>query len=145
MEVCRAPLRSRRDDVDPALALERALARGLVGMGGRLPRVPHDLAEALGLLSETYDDRVARRVERFADVPAGAQVWTRDLDGRYRRGLITGPWRYDGDPGAVAADLVHVRAARWDAESLDEHLTPTAVVATFARGGRNFQRIHAAG
>ena len=114
-------------------------------MGGRLPREPRDLGDALGLLSEAYDDRVARRVERFAAVPVGSHVWTRDLDGRYRRGEVTGPWRYDGDPAAVAADLVHVRAARWDAESLDEHLTPAAVVATFARGGRNFQRIHAAG
>ena len=88
---------------------------------------------------------MARRVERFAHVTSGSQVWTRDLDGRYRCGRISGPWRYDDDPAAVAADLVHVRLTRWDDESLDEHRAPVAVVATFARGGRNFQRIHAAG
>ena len=145
MEVYRAPLRSRLDDVDPQLALDRALALGLVGMGGRLSRAPHDLADALALLSAEHDERVARRVERFAAVTDGAQVWTRDRDGRYRRGHLAGPWRYDPDPAALAADLVHVRDADWDEDSLDEHLTPRAVVATFARGGRNFQRIHAAG
>lgn len=145
MEIYRAPLRSRRDDVDPDLALNRALALGLVGMGGRLSRTPRDLADALTMLSVEHDERVARRVERFAAVPGGAQVWTRDGDGRYRRGHLAGPWRYDPDPAALAADLVHVRDADWDAESLDEHRTPAAVVATFARGGRNFQRIHAAG
>lgn len=145
MEVYRAPLWSRRDDVDPELALDRALGLGLVGMGGRLSRAPHDLADALALLSSEYDERMARRVERFAAVTAGAQVWTRDRDGRYRRGRLAGAWRYDPDPAALAADLVHVRDADWDEESLDEHRTPAPVVATFARGGRNFQRIHAAG
>jgi hypothetical protein len=137
-------MRSRRDDVDPALAVARALERGLVGMGGVLPSVPATLAAALAELS-THDERLARRVERFTQVPNGAAVWTRDEDGRFWRGTITGPWRYDGSPAAVAADLVHVRDARWDAEGLEEHLVPAAVVASFARGGRNFQRIRAAG
>lgn len=143
MEVYRAPLRSRRDDVDPVLAFERATTLGLVGMGGRLSRVPRSLSETLALLAEEHDERVARRVERFAAVPEGSQVWTRDPDGRYRRGHLHGPLRYDADPAAVAADLVHVRDADWEAESVDEHLVPTPVVATYARGGRNFQRISA--
>jgi hypothetical protein len=141
----RAPLRSRRNDVDPALAVTRALECGLVGMGGVLRSTPRSLAQGLAALSEAYDERLARRVERFALVPDGAVVWTRDPDGRYRRGRITGPWRYDDDPAAVTADLVHVRAAEWDDEGLEEHLAPRAVVASFRRGGRNFQRIRAAG
>lgn len=143
MEVYRAPLRSRHDDVDPALTFERAIARRVVGIGGRLSRTPHTLAETLALLAREHDEGVARRVERFAAVAEGSQVWSRDPDGRFRRGHVHGPLRYDVDPAAVAVDLVHVRDADWDAESLDEHVAPPAVVATYARGGRNFQRISA--
>ena len=145
MPTYRAPMRSRRDDVDPALAVERALRLGLVGVGGALDRPPGDLAEALADVADSYGERSARRLDRFASAPEGSRVWTRDLDGRYRGGTLTGPWRYDDDPAAVAADLVHVRETEWDGRSLDEHRAPPPVVATFARGGRNFQRIHAAG
>jgi len=144
MAVHRAPMRSRDDAVDPVLALERAFALGVVGMGGRLARPPGSLAEALAELSAA-DERAARRLERFAALAEGEEVWTRDVDGQYRHGVITGPWRYDAAPGAWVADLVHVRAARWDDEALDEVAAPAAVVATFARGGRNLQRIRALG
>jgi len=121
--VYRAPMRSRRDGVDPASTRDRALSSGLVGFG------------------QTGDDsRSARRVERFADVPDGAFVWTRDPDGLYWLGRIAGPYRYD-DRGADA-DLVHVRPCRWLDRPLPEHHVPAAVVATFARGGRNFQQTH---
>lgn len=72
----------------------------------------------------------------------GAVVWARDSDGRYRRGELSGPLRYDATPAAHAADLGHVRPCTWD-EPLDEPQVPVAVVATFERGGRNFQRIRA--
>ncbi len=139
----RAPMRSRRDDVDPALAVARALEHGLVGMGGALREPPASLAEALAELSESYDERFARRVERFAAVPDGALVWTRDRDGLLWSGRIVGRWRYDHDPAALAADLVHVRPVRWSDSGLEEHRAPAAVVASFGRGGRNFQRIRA--
>ena len=138
-------MRSRRDDVDHALAQARALECGLVGMGGTLPATPHSLAQALAELSDTYGERFARRVERFAAVPGDSVVWTRDPDGLLWRGRVVGPWRYDGHPEALAADLVHVRDTRWDQTGLEEHLAPAAVVASFGRGGRNFQRIRAAG
>ena len=140
----RAPMRSRRDHIDPGVAVARALDQGLVGMGGLLATTPDTLAEALAELSETYDERCARRVERFAEVPDEAIVWTQDSDGLLWRGLLAGPWRYDDHPDAIAADLVHVRMTRWDDAGLEEHRAPAAVVASFARGGRNFQRIRAA-
>lgn len=142
-ETYRAPMRSRLDEVDPALAVERALTSGLVGMGGRLPRAPVSRSDALRLMDTTYDERTARRLERFMDVPAGSHVWTRDPDGALRRGVVDGPWSYDGSGEAVAADLVHVRACTWDDEVLAEHQAPAAVVAAFRRGGRNFQAIGA--
>jgi hypothetical protein len=124
--VYRAPMWSRLDEVDRRLAVERALRLGLVGMGDR-----------------SGDERTAARLERFKAVPDGAEVWTRDEDGLFRRGVITGPWRYDDGPDAYDADLRHVRPCDWDDEALEEHRVPAAVAATFRRGGRNFQRVRA--
>ena len=146
-ETYRAPMRSRRDDVDTGLAQARAVALGLVGMGGRLdpsPGADADLEEVLSRTLVEHGERMARRVERFAAVPEGAVVWTRDGDARFRRGTLAGPWRYDDARPAYAADLVHVRPCAWD-DPLEEHMVPAAVLASFERGGRNFQRIRAAG
>jgi hypothetical protein len=135
-------MRSRRPDVVPGLAVDRALVLGLCGVGGRLSVPPRDLADALARTEQEYDARTARRLERFLAVPEGATVWTRDEDGMFRRGILTGPWHYDDGAAAREADLVHVRACTWDGPR-PEHEVPAAVAATFRRGGRNFQRIRA--
>jgi hypothetical protein len=137
-------MRSRLDDVDPSLAVERALDLGVVGVGGRLSSPPRGLADAVGRVADEHDERVARRLERFAAVPVGAEVWTRDPAGLFHRGVVEGPWRYDADPAAYAADLTHVRACSWE-PPLAEHRVPAGVAATFRRGGRNFQEIRALG
>ena len=121
--VYRAPLRSRRNDIDPRLTANRALSSGLCGFGG-----------------DTDAERLARRVERFAEVPDGSFAWTRDVDGWYRLGRIEGPYFYDTEGDDV--DLVHVRPCRWREEPVPESHCPAAVIATFNRGGRNFQQIH---
>ncbi|MET1036706.1 MAG: GAF domain-containing protein [Aeromicrobium sp.] len=115
-------MRSRRDDVDHAAAVDRALRVGVVGMG------------------EATDDRAERRLERLVAAPEGAFVWTRRPDGAVHVGRVTGPWRHD-DAGADV-DLVNVRDCDWIAEPVDRALVPAAVAQTFARGGRNFQQIH---
>lgn len=135
-------MRSRRDDVPDGLAVDRALTLGLCGIGGRLDPPPLTLGEAVARLSTAYDERTARRLQRFAEVPDGAVVWTREIDGLYRRGHLAGGWRYDAAPDAVAADLVHVRPCEWAPEVFGE--APAAVAYAFSRGGRNFQRIRAA-
>lgn len=139
----RAPMRSRLDSVDADAAVERALDLGLVGVGGRLEAAPRDLRDALAQVSERHDERVAARLERFAAVADGAEVWTRDPAGLLHRGRVAGPWRYDADPAAHEVDLTHVRACRWEPAALAEHEVPAAVRAAFDRGGRNFQRIRA--
>lgn len=118
-------MRSRDDRIDPRGSIERALRLGLVGFG-----------------CAGADDRLARRVERFADVADGAFVWTRDGDGLYWLGRITGGYFHDDSDAAAAVDLVHVRPCRWICEPVLEPDVPPAVVATFARGGRNFQQTH---
>ncbi|HEX3289318.1 MAG TPA: GAF domain-containing protein [Mycobacterium sp.] len=125
--VYRAPMRSRRDDVDFGATIDRALSRGLCGFGG--PKTPSD-------------ERLARRIERFRDVADGSFVWTRDPDGLYWLGRINGPYFYDTEDAAAAVDLVHVRECDWLTTPMLEPAVPAAVVATFRRGGRNFQQTH---
>ncbi len=137
----RAPLRSRRDEIPEGLAIDRALTLGLCGFGGRLDRSPTDLEDALTATDLLYGERAARRLRRFAEVPDGAFVWTREPDGLYHLGRLTGPWRYDSDPAALAADLVHIRDCEWSPEPFPETAVPTGTAYTFSRGGRNFQRI----
>jgi hypothetical protein len=127
--VYRAPMRSRRNDVDFGATIERARTHGLCGFGG--PKEPSD-------------ERLARRIARFQDVADGSFVWTRDPDGLYWLGRIAGSYFYDGDDDAAAVDLVHVRECRWLPEPFLEQSVPAAVIATFRRGGRNFQQTHAA-
>ncbi|WP_101846880.1 GAF domain-containing protein [Zhihengliuella sp. ISTPL4] len=143
--VYRVPMRSHDDAVPRGLAVERALTVGVCGMGGRLDRAPRSLAAALAAVDARYGERAAGRLERFAAVPEGAFVWTRDEDGLFWLGCLVGPWRYDDDPAAAEADLVHVRDCRWRGRPVDASAVPPGVTATFARGGRNGQRIHAAG
>ena len=125
--VYRAPMRSRRDDIDPAATIERARTHGLCGFGG-----PEGSA----------DDRLVSRIARFREVNDSSFVWTRDPDGLYWLGRISGPYFYDTDEAAAAVDLVHVRECDWLTTPLLEPSVPAAVVATFRRGGRNFQQTH---
>ena len=122
-------MRSRSDLIEHSATIERALRLGLCGFGEAV-RTP------------TEQDRLLRRVTRFADVEDGAFVWTRDPDGHYWLGRIAGPYFFDDDSAAARVDLVHVRRCEWIDEPLTEPRVPAAVVATFGRGGRNFQQTH---
>ncbi|WP_223626260.1 GAF domain-containing protein [Microbacterium sp. EST19A] len=140
--VYRAPMRSRDDAVPRGVGPERALELGICGIGGRLEPAPGSLAEALVTADAQFGIRLAWRIERFAKAPIGAFVWTRDVDGLIYLGCIVGPWTYDAGEDAAAADLVHVRRCEWLAEPIDQPEVPAGVRATFARNGRNWQRIH---
>ena len=118
--VFRAPMRARAHDAPAGAGAEHCVAHGNVGIG--------DTAEA--------------RIDRFAAVPDGAFVWTRDTDGAYWVGRIAGPLRPADRAAHDAAGLTHVRTADWLDRPFGQHDVPAAVAATFARGGRNFQRTH---
>jgi hypothetical protein len=126
---------------DEPLAVERALLGSICGIGGIVDPCPPDLSAALDGLLATGRERVAARLQRFSEVPAGALVWTRSFDG-YFLGQLGGPWSYDDSAGARAVDLVHVRPCRWLADPTPESDVPSATLRTFARGGRNFQQTH---
>jgi len=124
--VFRAPMRSRDTTVaDDGAAVERALRLGVVGMGAR-----------------PADERLARRLQRFIEAPDGAVVVTRDARGRVHCGRLSGDYRRDDTAEARDVDLVHVRPCTWAADPLDDAEIPPAVRQTFARGGKNWQRVH---
>lgn len=141
MPVIRAPMRSRDHDVPIGLAVDRALEHGVCGIGGRLAFAPASLSEAVVETDASYGERAARRLERFAATPKGSFVWTRDTYDNLWLGKISGGWKYETDPGAWAVDLVNVRACTWIRAPIPHDEAPPAVHATFARGGRNWQRI----
>ena len=121
--IFRAPMRSRTLELPPGAGAEHGLRHGLVGIG------PGDGPKA------------ERMLRRFAELPDGTFVWTRDTGGAYHLGRIAGPLRTD-DAAARAVGLPHVRPTRWLTTPLGEDDVPVAVAITFARGGRNLQRIH---
>ncbi|MGN6336089.1 GAF domain-containing protein [Mycobacterium sp.] len=127
--VYRAPMRSRHDAVEQQSAIDRARRLGVCGFGQLVSR-------------PAEKERLARRVARFADLDEGSFVWTRDTHGWFWLGRISGDYVYDADEAAAAVDLVHIRSCEWLPMPIPEHDVPAAVVATFGRGGRNFQEIH---
>jgi hypothetical protein len=118
--VFRAPMRARAHDAPPGAGAEYGLAHAVVGIG--------DTAET--------------RVDRLAAAPDGAFVWTRDSEGAYWLGRIAGPVREADPETRDAVGLTHLRGADWLDRPFGEHEVPAGVAATFARGGRNFQRTH---
>jgi hypothetical protein len=135
-------MRSRCDGIALEATLARAKTLQVCGFGGSLRPAPSDVDEAVALASEQHDIRLGRRIGRFADLADGFFVWTRDEDQLFWLGCVHGPWHYDDSADAAAVDLVHVRPCTWTDEPVLASEAPAAVLATFGRGGRNFQRIH---
>lgn len=114
-------MRARDRDVPGA---DFGVGRGVVGIGpGR-------------------GEKAERMLRRFVDLPDGVFVWTRVGDGAYRLGRIAGPWRHDDSAAAREVGIHDVRPADWLDRAFAEDEVPSGVAATFARGGRNLQRIH---
>jgi hypothetical protein len=138
--IYRAPMRARDRDVPGA---DLGLGRGLVAIGGTLADPGLGLEAAIAATAAAGGAKAGRMLRRFAELPDGTFVWTRDEGGGHHLGRISGPWRYDAS-AAQEAGLGHVRPTDWHPRVLAEADVPVAVAETFARGGRNLQRIHSA-
>ena len=123
-EIYRAPMRARDLEAPAGAGAEYGLAQGVVGIG------------------PGQSDKAERMTHRFATLPDGVFVWTRDRRGDYHLGRIAGPMREERSAKARAVGIRYVRPARWLDRSFSEDEVPTAVARTFARGGRNLQRTH---
>jgi hypothetical protein len=135
-------MRSRVAAVGPGEGADVALAGGVVGIGERVEPSPTTVAAAVLALTMEHGEKAGRMLHRFAELPDGGFVWTRQSDGLYRLGCIAGAWRYDDSQPARTVGIHHVRPAVWSSHRFSDEAAPAAVVQTFARGGRNFQRIH---
>ena len=140
--IYRAPMRARDRDRPEGAGAAFGLEQGLVGTGDALDTAPGTIDEAIAAAGATHGSKAARMLERFAELPVGAFVWTQGPDGDYRLGRVTGPWRYDDSPAARAVGIHHVRPVKWLDRPVGDREVPAAVAQTFARGGRNFQRTH---
>jgi hypothetical protein len=140
--IFRAPMRPRGRDVPEGAGAEHGVEHGLVGTGDALHDPPATLGEAVLAATGAHGEKAGRMLLRFAELPDGTFVWTRGVEDAYRLGRISGPWRYDNSPAAHRAGIHHVRPAIWLDRPLGEREVPGAVARTFARGGRNLQRIH---
>jgi hypothetical protein len=134
-------MRARDRELPSGAGAEHGIDAGLVGIGDALRAVPTSLADAIARAEQEQGVKASRMLKRFAELPVGSLIWTRTVDGRYAVGCISGPWRYDDGPAACRVGIHHVRPARWGQRLLSPEEVPVAVVETFARGGRNFQRI----
>jgi hypothetical protein len=137
-------MRARDRDVAAGLGAVHGLEQRLVGIGDVLAEPPATLDEAVCAAAQEHGAKAGRMVRRFAELPEGTFVWTRAPEGIYHLGRIAGPWRYDDSEGAAAVGIHHVRPALWLDRPVGPDDVPAAVAATFARGGRNLQRIHSA-
>jgi hypothetical protein len=140
--VYRAPMRARDRDLSFGAGATYGVEHGLVGIGGALPSPPATIDEATRDATEVHGAKAGRMVYAFAQVVDGAFVWTRVSDGSYRLGSVAGPWRYDDSPEARDVGIHHVRDVTWLERRFVEKDVPAAIPDTFARGGRNFQRVH---
>jgi hypothetical protein len=140
--IYRAPMRARDRDLPAGAGASFGLEHGLVGIGDALDAAPATIDDAIEAAGATHGPKAARMLERFADLPEGAFVWTEGPDGGYHLGRITGPWRYEDSPAARAVGIHHVRPVRWLGPAIDDREVPAGVAHTFSRGGRNFQRTH---
>ncbi|MDO9408257.1 hypothetical protein [Patulibacter sp.] len=138
-------MQARDRDLPRGAGAAFGVAHGLVGTGDALDVVPATLDEAVAAATDRHGEKAGRMLRRFAEVPAGAFVWTRVGDADdvpFRLGRIAGPWRYDDSPAAREVGIHHVRPADWLPRPFAEDELPAGVAATFGRGGRNFQRTH---
>src|SRR4051812_9795334 len=140
--IYRAPMRARDRELPAGAGAEYGLAHGLVGIGDALDAPPATLDDAVAAAAGMHGEKAGRMLRRFAELPDGTFVWTRATDGTYHLGRISGSWRYDESPAAGAVGVHHVRPTSWLDRPFGPDQVPAAVADTFARGGRNLQRIH---
>jgi hypothetical protein len=140
--IFRAPMRSRIVETCPGAGADHAIGRGVVRIGDAVNGRPASAAEAVLAVAQAHGEKAGRMLARFAALPDGTFVWTRQRDGTFRLGRISGAWRYDDFPAALEVGIHHVRPAVWSPRAFGDHDVPAAVAHAFARGGRNLQRMY---
>jgi len=133
-------MRARNRDAPDGAGAAYGLEHGVVGIGDALDAPPAGPDDAATAAADAHGAKAARMLRNFAELDDGTYVWTYAGDGGYFLGRIAGAWRYDDSPAAREVGIHHVRPTTWLDRRFGDDEVPSAVAATFARGGRNFQR-----
>lgn len=134
-------MRARSLDAGRFDGAREAVARGVVGMGEPLARLPGSISEALLATAAEHGDKASRMLLRFAELDSPAFFWTMTGPETWRLGELDGPWRYDQSDAARQTGIRNVRPAVWLEREFGAAGTPAGVLQAFARGGLNMQRI----
>ncbi len=139
-EVQRLHIRSTIEGVSHTAATAWCLEHGKAGMGWGFWDSPG---------KRTWDeyvetsDAVNSNVRRFKEMPVGSLIWTRELNGEYWIGEVTGDWEYEDNAVARQMDLFCLRETDWQKVGTEDRV-PGRVVNAF-RSSRTLQRIGDAG
>lgn len=146
--IWRTKLRSLKEGVVHTDQVAYCIDGGRVGIGWGLEgtRSGTSLTRVVAAIRAKdepgWGDRAADTVRRFGEEAAkGDFIWTRDLEGRFRLGRITGDYRYDNSPIAKKLDTHQVRKAKWGRRALGDLEVPGAVVRAFSGISTSFSRI----
>ena len=122
------------------------LERNILGLGwpvGELESLDWDTYQDLGT-AEYYDNgnkgwwpAVNAIRNRMTE---GDLCWTRDWEGNYYLGRVSGAWEYRAAPEHTDADVVNVRCCRWMRVGTVDAV-PGKVLNSF-RAGRTLQAVH---
>lgn len=138
----RVPMRSRKDGVDHEEQVEWALEHGIVAIGwGRGTETPATLEDCLRGIEESWDQRSAACVARFAEANRGSLVWSQHTDGTWLLGEIVGEWKPDYSPEAATVDMYQTRKVRWAPRRLLSEEVPGGVIRAFSGRGSAFSEI----
>lgn len=146
--IWRTKLRSKKDGVDHATQVAYCLDGERVGIGWGIEHLPSgsSLSAVLDAIrSETspgWGKVAAWTVRRFGeDAAIGDFVWTRDLQGRFRLGRISGEYVYENSARAKETDTHQVRAADWAHQPLSDLEVPGAIIRAFSGTSTSFSRM----
>lgn len=134
-------MRARSLDIDQFAGARHGVSNGVVGIGEPVSRKPESLSEAILLSSDEHGEKAGRMLVRFAELPPDTMVWTQTGPEEFRLGRIRGDWFHDDSLSARATGIANARPAEWLDRIFGPGDTPLAVIDSFGRGGRNFQRI----
>ena len=146
--IWRTKLRSLKPGVDHAKQVAYCIEGGRVGIGWGTEGLPTgtSLAEVLTAIRTNelsgWGRQAASTVRLFGEeAKLGDFVWTRDLQGRFRLGRITGRYRYENSAKAKANDTHQVRKADWAEQPLGDLEVPGAIIRAFSGTSTSFSRM----
>ncbi len=131
-----------KKDVNPQ---DFAIKEGIAGVGWRVEGSHLDSESYMKLGEAKYSGpgqkgwRTAMNAFHFY-MKEGDLIWTRNADGIYHLGQITGDWKYETSHKHLEADLVNIRPCIWfKVGTIDK--VPGKVVASF-RASAAVQQVH---